>query len=246
MDRKLRRWLCAVWEVALAATCVAGTLAVGPARADCCGASESLPLYGHLDGVAATSASNAWAVGEGVTSSGGFLTLILRWNGTPWKKVPIPGPPGGLLGVAATSARNAWAVGITTILHWNGLMWKRVSAPRGISLDSVAATSAGNAFAVGQTAIVRWKGKAWKRIRSPSPPGAQLTAVAATSARNAWAVGWWQPPAGGLTRTLILHWNGTAWKEVPSPNAPGNDLPGGVAALSPDNAWAVGAPPDAA
>jgi hypothetical protein len=33
-----------------------------------------------LSGVAATSASNAWAVGNT-----GSTTLILRWNGTAWK-----------------------------------------------------------------------------------------------------------------------------------------------------------------
>jgi len=80
--------------------------------------------------VAATSASNAWAVGN--TSSG---TLIVRWNGTAWKRVPSPGRAGSLLyGVAATSARNAWAVGDTSkinhgssetlILRWNGTSWK--------------------------------------------------------------------------------------------------------------------------
>lgn len=39
-----------------------------------------------LDGVAATSARNAWAVGvkypHGVASE---TTLILRWNGSSWK-----------------------------------------------------------------------------------------------------------------------------------------------------------------
>ena len=52
-------------------------------------------------------------------------TLILRWNGTSWKRVPSPTPAGGafLLGVAAVSARNAWAVGGGLILRWNGVTW---------------------------------------------------------------------------------------------------------------------------
>jgi hypothetical protein len=61
--------------------------------------------------VAATSATNAWAVG---TLGGG--ALMAHWNGTAWKQQPSPGPgqyPGFNLldGVAATSATNVWAVG---------------------------------------------------------------------------------------------------------------------------------------
>ena len=44
------------------------------------------PAQGHfLYGVAATSASNAWAVGQAASLSGPTKTLILRWNGTTWK-----------------------------------------------------------------------------------------------------------------------------------------------------------------
>ena len=40
---------------------------------------------GHLAGVAATSATNAWAVGS-TGSSLSPKTLILRWNGTSWTR----------------------------------------------------------------------------------------------------------------------------------------------------------------
>ena len=46
--------------------------------------------------MAATSASNAWAVG----STGSFLSpkpLIVHWNGTSWKQVPSSGLPSGEL-----------------------------------------------------------------------------------------------------------------------------------------------------
>ena len=60
--------------------------------------------------MAATSASNAWAVG---CLGGRAQTLIERWNGTTWKTVPSPSPGTQHTshGVAATSASNAWAVG---------------------------------------------------------------------------------------------------------------------------------------
>ena len=60
-----------------------------------------------------------------------------------------------------------------------------------------------------------------------------VSAVAATSARNAWAV-------GGGPRTMILHWNGTAWKRVPSPGHAYSTFLISVAAISADDAWAVG------
>jgi hypothetical protein len=89
---------------------------------------------GILEGVAATSASNAWAVGGTESGSGPsevITTLIARWNGTGWTRVPSPSPAGGavLSGVAAVSASSAFAVGnigaaMTLIERWNGTAWK--------------------------------------------------------------------------------------------------------------------------
>jgi hypothetical protein len=67
-----------------------------------------------------------------VGNVGGAQTLIARWNGTAWSRVPSPNPVGGssLSGVAATSTTNAWAVGCTSncaktlILRWNGTAWR--------------------------------------------------------------------------------------------------------------------------
>jgi hypothetical protein len=114
--------------------------------------------------VGATSASNAWAVGE-VTAGTSEQTLVLHWNGAAWKQVASPDPGGPandnvLDGVAATSTNNAWAVGTyengtrqsAIILHWNGRKWAHVATPNpGTSngLFGVAATSASNAWAVG-------------------------------------------------------------------------------------------------
>src|SRR5262249_28562838 len=71
-----------------------------------------------LLGAAATSASNAWAVGT-YSHGGPDKTLIIRWDGAAWKLVPSPNPGGRtrdsvLLGVSASEACNAWAVGYYT------------------------------------------------------------------------------------------------------------------------------------
>jgi hypothetical protein len=180
----------------------------------------------QLDGVAATSAGNAWAVGYtgmGTLTCRRCTTLILHWTGKAWTRVPSPNPPGGgtITGVAATSARSAWAVGYsqggTLILRWNGKAWTRVPSPTPTTgiLECVAAASAHSAWAAGATIsgnalILHWTGTAWEQVRTPNPTpghGENLTGVAATSARNAWVAGY----AGGGGQALIAHWNGVSW-----------------------------------
>jgi len=61
-----------------------------------------------LNSVAATSGTDAWAVGSFFTATGGYQTLILHWNGTSWQRVASPDPSGArkfniLTGVAAVS-----------------------------------------------------------------------------------------------------------------------------------------------
>jgi hypothetical protein len=226
--------------------------------------------------VAATSASNAWAVGKNfdVCDTNTSRTLIEHWNGRKWAVQPSLSPsPGGasqdssLSGVAATSATNAWAVGAnggdygpgqTLIEHWNGRKWAVQPSPspggtsRDCSLSGVAATSVTNAWAVGDCTsgalIEHWNGKTWTVQPSPSRGGASqdsyLSGVTATSPTNAWAVGYSTSTTSGMSRTLIEHWNGKRWTVQPSLNPAGgaaqSDYLSGIAATSPINAWAVG------
>jgi hypothetical protein len=99
------------------------------------GAAARHPAGSQLSGVTARSARNAWAVGSGGKTALGYpKTLILRWNGAAWKRVPSPNSQangGALVSVAATTATNAWTVGYnfndetqTVILHWTGTSWK--------------------------------------------------------------------------------------------------------------------------
>jgi hypothetical protein len=222
-----------------------------------------------LDGVAATSATSAWAVGAYNNGTVGG-TLVERWNGTAWTVQNSPNPSGAnnqsfLYGVAATSATNAWAVGYythgtvdrTLVERWNGTAWTVQNSPNpgganGNRLYSVAATSATNAWAVGyydhgtvdRTLVEHWNGSAWKLQPSPNSGGSSqnndLHAVAAISATNAWAVGYDSKGVAGRDRTLIEHWNGSAWKLQPSPDNGGFYDPHAVAAISAGDAWAVG------
>ena len=206
--------------------------------------------------MAATSATDAWAVGS--TTSG--QSLILHWNGTSWKRVPSGGATGSLAGIGISSASNAWAVGSDSgkalILHWNGASWQQVPSPSPsgrISLSAVAVTSGRDAWAVGSVSpgtspaaglILHWNGTVWQPVPSPSPPdgkfGYGLADVTATSATSAWAVGCTDGcPVGGTP--LIERWNGTSWKQAAAPTTPYalyNLV--GVAAISGTSAWTVG------
>jgi hypothetical protein len=176
----------------------------------------------QLNGVAATSSSNAWAVGFVDGRSGLARTLIEHWNGRAWKVQPSPNPGSYsdfLQSVTALSATDAWAVGYYS-------------------------SSEANAF----TLVEHWNGRTWTRVPSPNPTGprwpALLTGVAAVSPSSIWAVGSYTIGAIPLgIGTLTEHWNGRAWKVAASPNPAGSDNFNeltGVAATSAANAWAVG------
>jgi hypothetical protein len=221
---------------------------------------------GVLRGVAATSASNAWAVG--CTTYNCYdktdKPLILHWNGRTWQRQDPRALADvlALYGVAAASARDVWAVGQTrsgrtVILHWNGRTWSRVPSPdplaEGDFLQGVTALSARSAWAVGwgvpsgggfRELTMHWNGKAWKVVPSPSLiPPTVLNAVAATSDHSAWAVGSFEGN-NGASGSLILHWNGARWKQMSSPDPPDRQAGGGAGflavAASARTAWAVG------
>jgi hypothetical protein len=185
-----------------------------------------LTSYGELYGVAATSPTDAWAVGYYADSAGPYQTLIEHWNGKAWKVAPSPSPGGSgvsseLYGVAVASSTDAWAVGEAQghkglIEHWNGKAWKVESSP---TLDRFRHTNG----------------------RFAARPLAGLNGVVAASSNDAWAVGF--RSTGTADQTLIEHFNGKAWKVQTSPNPGGSsnyNALSGVAATSSTNAWAVG------
>ncbi len=90
---------------------------------------------GNLLGMAAASANDIWATGQGSANGGCSPRCqpeIVHWNGSRWSVVPDPHGLSGSLNilwaVTAISAHDAWAVGTsgyaTTLeSHWNGRTW---------------------------------------------------------------------------------------------------------------------------
>src|SRR5262249_48916645 len=81
--------------------------------------------------------------------------------------------------------------------------------------------------------MIRWDGRTWQRV--PTPGGGYFIGVAAISARDAWAAG-----AGPGNKALIEHWNGAVWTRGAIPGTGGPAILHAVAAVSPDDVWAVG------
>ena len=111
---------------------------------------DTSPNPGYPDrlmGVAAVSATDAWAVGYyGDALSGTYQPLIEHWDGQTWE-VSASATPGldtnaFLSGVAVVSPNDAWAVGVVQpvfssgvapsltalVEHWNGTDWQLIPA----------------------------------------------------------------------------------------------------------------------
>ncbi len=179
------------------------------------------PGAGFLNGVAAVSSQDVWAVG-GQNNT----TLIERWNGTQWRVIPSPNASpsmNSLTGVAALDANTVWAAGAYTnatgvklplIERWDGTQWRIVASP----------------------------------IPSGATASGFTSLSAIPGSNHVWAVGsvrYGQPPSGGTGyfQPLIERWDGGAWQIVASPTLPSEALAGelnGVVALSETDAWAVG------
>lgn len=196
--------------------------------------------------------------------------LVPDTSGASSAREPAGGEPGeaddkggnNLADVAAVAANDVWAVGYRhtktsvgpLVEHWDGKAWSvayiRNVTAKSSMLSSVAA-SGNQAWAVGSYTsrqrvtlplIEHWDGTQWAIT-----PAAQISStyalfngVAVTSSNDAWAVGY-SSDARGTYHTLAQHWDGKEWRTVPTPNS-GTvlNMLTGVAALSPDDAWAVG------
>src|SRR5262249_4426488 len=68
-------------------------------------------FYNSLQAIAATSKTNAWAVGAKNPAQGSaFRTLAEHWNGTSWAAVTSPSP----------GSNDDWLFGLTALPHGGG------------------------------------------------------------------------------------------------------------------------------
>ena len=211
-----------------------------------------------LDGVAAISPSNIWAVGWVLGNC-----LIEHYNGRKWANVPCPyhGILSQLNSVSTRGKSDAWAVGFVNpgsnqlafTEHWNGRHWAQVKAAQAsgsfIELNSVVDLGKGNSLAVGDYQTTsrghsvrhelaeHWNGTAWRRVAAPSiSTGSVLMGVSGTMSTGVTAVGF--TTVGGHNVPLIERWTGTRFTSVTQPVKSGAFA--AVTVLSRTNAYAVG------
>ncbi|HET7869075.1 MAG TPA: hypothetical protein VFM85_01995 [Actinomycetota bacterium] len=198
-----------------------------------------------LNAVTVAGPEDVWAVGR---SSDGVedLPLIERWDGIEWNLSPVPVIEGGaaLYGVAA-AGRTVWAVGASRsgdlgaeqalILRWDGKEWSAETLPAlpvPSVIRAVTAVSRDDVWAIGaqgdRPLALQFTGKRWRRI--PVRGRGQLVAIAPGLGDGAWAVD-----------SSILRWDGTAWRNAGAARRQG--VLQGIAAVSAEEAWAVGSSP---
>ncbi|MFD5697306.1 WD40/YVTN/BNR-like repeat-containing protein [Streptomyces lasiicapitis] len=192
----------------------------------------------------------AWAVGaDAVGRQAPGFPLVLRWDGTAWKRQSLPGIrwQGELLSVAATSPTAVWAVGRdsaggTRLLRHDGKAWTESPPPSGVALTRVAA-GGGETWLIGSRAgaqvLLRRDGSGWQDM--PVPPG-YVYGLHVKAADDVWAAGATDSGAA------VSHWNGQAWEQKIVDGFPRSGV-SSVLAVSPTEVWAggtagfVGGPP---
>jgi hypothetical protein len=164
----------------------------------------------RLTGVAITSASTAWAIGNTQATA-----ALACWSGRTWTSAYalFPLPAVYLFnGIAARQGRTAFRVdsrltltsGVPFSAMLTGAAWhKRRPVPRSIRSVSPRAGSAWAAATAGtRSLLLRWTGKTWTKISATAH--STLDALGFTATRDGWAVGTSGPD------TLILRWNGSS------------------------------------
>ena len=230
---------------------VAGSASAGAAAAGGWRVTYVSPDTGYDDfglyDVTATSANDAWAVGSTMQGAGGGGALV-RWNGSTWNEVTVPGSTGSFLSVGGSSPTNVWVMGVTSdgasaAWHWNGTSFTSTSIGDSFFTSDVAVLGQKNAWAVGnggsddgaEGKALHWNGKTWKSVITPMA----ARRIGAVSANDVWAV-------GGNDQPTAMHWDGTAWTTSDLPQVPIPEGENGfsyfndVVAISSSNVWAVG------
>jgi hypothetical protein len=216
---------------------------------------------GTLDGIAAFSSNDIWAVGtDGNFSSGQFGSspgrpVVEHWDGTMWRVVTTPRlRAGGTLDdVAALSRTDVWAVGQVGTRPlaelWDGRRWRVINIGQEGALYAVDGASTGNVWAVGAQGltelsvndifglVMRWNGRRWQYVPAPSPSyseGDRFAGVDANSTSKAWAT-----HNGGTGGSDIQRWDGRRWRIAHVFRLEESSL-SDIAAVSPNDVWAVG------
>jgi hypothetical protein len=224
-------------------------------------------LGGLFPRAAMISPTDVWTSGPD-TSSGG-APQAAHWDGHEWKVVPIEVPASTAALISASSSSfhlaalpqgEVWVAGTlypkpgsgnshthTLLLRRTNDGWHEVSVPDVPGLGEIALIDANDAWMDGYGSMLHWNGQQWTKVSAPVDK-MRIREIDATATDDVWAVGDEPGQRQGTSHVVIMHWDGKAWSRVPVPQIP---TPAsfkstfqfelrGVAAVSKDDAWAVG------
>jgi hypothetical protein len=183
---------------------------------------------GSMNAVAASSASNAWAVGNSI--SGVTVTpLAMRWNGTTWRRTPIDDGHANveLTAISTSGPKNAWAIGqlinrsdlstTSYLFHWNGRRWTKSYTDPTASLSDVATTGPNfawvtNTASSGRLGVLAWIGHHWRQQVAAAPSNAVWTSMTANGT-SAYVEGLYDVTTQeNQTDFFVDHLVGGAWR----------------------------------
>jgi hypothetical protein len=229
---------------------------------------ETAPAQDFLHGVAGSSATDVWAVGQSATAVGRStsIPLALHYDGQRWTIADVPDPSGGtgagMSAVVSLGPADVWAVGTAypfeaapAVYHYDGQSWTstRLPIPQGCNgsnftqLTALTATASGDLYAggdcptkAGRVAIVlRRTGATWTTV-ARGPATSDLTGMTSTTDGTVWAVGTQSVPGTPGGRGFALTGSGSTWtRRVRPAQAERTESFSGVAA-TPAGVVAVG------
>ncbi|MEO8841255.1 MAG: hypothetical protein ABI591_03710 [Kofleriaceae bacterium] len=212
--------------------------------------------------IVATSASNAWVLGEGPAR---------HWDGSAWNDVTMPAT-GYLHGAFALSPTNIYAAGDSgSLIHYDGTSWTKITGipTQTWTLYAVWASGPSDVYAIGYLGnLSHWDGSTWTSAWSGATTN-HVYGLHGFSATDIWgaaqngtiihktATGWTSTHPGtydlysvwGASANDVwvggefghtFHWNGTAWSEVTTPATTDYADLHAIRGTSSTDVWAAG------
>jgi hypothetical protein len=179
-------------------------------------------LFAFLQGIAALSDTDVWAVGYDDINGGAGVALSWHFDGTKWTQVKgAPNCYCAFETVAAIASNDIWAGGY-------------LEFPKAGFLTEPMAQ--------------HWDGKSWTLAPAPPNPdiypytgNSGLNQLAAVSSTNVWAISSLTDPYTFYEKAVVQHWDGSKWNLELLPFCPSQECGLlGVVALSTGQVWAAG------
>ncbi len=187
----------------------------------------------YLSDVAMRSPSDGWAVGSeyDYQAAPSILPRIFHYDGTRWTAATPPSGMDSLDRVWIDPNGDVWTLGPNSqggsrLYRHRGATWQGWEMPEGAGISDLTFATADDGWAGSSVGILHWDGSSWTVEYRDQP----LWSVSAAGGQ-VWAV--------GLNDTIVQRSGPGAWSR--QRGGPTTATLYGVAPVSPDEAWAVGA-----